>query len=205
MPTLTPATDSTIAQRYTSKTLEQKGKNKTDLQEAIGWPVEKNRAMVCLPAGMTDKLGGALLKEILPGLLSLPIELLILGKGSKDYGALFTDLAKKEKHRVHIVPHEEDAVRKMYAAADIALFLSDASDLAELGHALRYGVVPVAPECRAIENYNPVQETGNAFTYQNDNAWLCFAALVRALETHKFSFDWRTIQKHCMESIEGSM
>lgn len=201
MPTLTPATDDQIAQRYTSKTLEQKSKNKTDLQEQLGWPSEKNRAMICLPTGITEALGGALLKEILPGLLSLPVELLILGKGSKDYGQMITDLAKKEKHRIWIVPHEEEAVRKMYAAADIALFLCEPSKLEELTHSLDYGAVPVSPESTMLENYNPVQETGNSFTYEEGNPWLAFAALVRALETHKFSFDWRTIQRHSMETL----
>ena len=103
---LSPTKDSAITQRYSVKTLERKAVNKTALQEKLGWPAEPKRPMLCLPAGMSDALGGKLLTEILPGLLTLPVEILILGKGTNDYGALFTKLAKEEGHRVHIVPLE---------------------------------------------------------------------------------------------------
>jgi len=68
---------------------------------------------------------------------------------------------------------------------------------------LAYGVVPVAPaDTDGLDNYNPVQESGNAFTYDQPDVWRSFTAIVRAMETFKFPFDWRTIQKHCMNSAE---
>ncbi|MDP6561578.1 MAG: hypothetical protein QF793_01495 [Candidatus Peribacteraceae bacterium] len=199
---MTPATDQKIAQRYTAASLEKKGKNKQSLQEELGWPAETKRPVVCLPAGMSENLGGALLEEALPGLLSQDIQLLILGKGASHYGDLFTKLASKHPHRIAIIPNEEVAIRKMYAAADMALFFEDPSDLQELPLALSYGVVPIAPACRELEDYNPVQEAGNAFLYEEKTVWHCFGGLVRAMETHRFPFDWRTIQKHCMGSVK---
>lgn len=199
---MTPSTDQKIAQRYTSSSLEKKGKNKQSLQEELGWPAEGKRPVVCLPAGMNDQLGGALLEEVLPGLLSQDIQILILGKGPSKYGDLFTKLSKEHPHRIAIIPNEEVALRKMYAAADIALFFEDPASMPELPQALSYGVVPVAPSSSALEDYNPVQEAGNAFLYDEKNLWHCYAAIVRAMETHKFPFDWRTIQRHCMESVK---
>ncbi len=199
---MTPATDQKIAQRYTALSLEKKGKNKTSLQEELGWPAENKRPVLCLPAGMSEQLGGTLLEEVLPGILSLDVELLILGKGSSHYGALFTELANKHSHRVAIIPNDEVAIRKMYAAADMALFLADPSGGSEVEEALQYGVVPIAPTTNALEDYNPVQEAGNAFLYPETNMWQCFGGIIRAIETHKFPFDWRTIQKHCMESVK---
>lgn len=199
---MTPATDQKIAQRYTSKTLEKKGKNKLSLQEELGWPAEAKRPVLCLPAGMSEKIGGELLEQVLPGLLSMDVQILILGKGSSKYGALFTELAKAHPHKIAIIPNEEVAMRKMYAAADMALFLSDPSGMSEVAEALSYGVVPISPTTGALEDYNPIQEAGNAFLYDKEDLWHCFAAVVRANETYKFPFDWRTIQRHCMESVE---
>lgn len=199
---MTPSTDQKIAQRYTAKTLEKKGENKQSLQEELGWPAERKRPVLCLPAGMSEKLGGALLEEVLPGLLSMDVQLLIVGKGSSHYGQLFTDLAKKYPHKIAIIPNEEVALRKMYAAADMALFLSDPEGMDELPLALEYGVVPIASKSNALEDYNPIQEAGNGFLFDGKSVWHCFAAIVRALETHKFPFDWRTIQRHCMESVK---
>jgi starch synthase len=199
---MTPATDQKIAQRYTAASLEKKGKNKQSLQEELGWPSESKRPVICLPAGMSEVLGGALLEEILPGIISQDIQILILGKGASHYGDLFTKLSQEHPHRVAIIPNEEVAIRKMYAASDMALFLEDPADLAELPLALSYGVVPIAPDTAALEDYNPVQEAGNGFLYSQKTVWHCFGALVRAMETHRFPFDWRTIQKHCMGSVK---
>ncbi|MDD5041350.1 MAG: hypothetical protein PHX87_03710 [Candidatus Peribacteraceae bacterium] len=201
---LSPAYDPKIARRYSARTIEHKVENKTALQKELGWPMEPKAPVVCLPAGMSDALGGTLLKEFLPGLLSLPIELLVLGKGSADYGELFTQLAEERGHRIAIIPHDEDHVRKMLAASDIALFLTDPTDMQELHACLQYGVVPVAQESRVLNDYNPVQETGNSFLAAESTPWLIFAALVRSLETFKFPFDWRTIQRHGMEAVGGT-
>lgn len=196
---MTPSTDQKIAQRYSATTLEKKNKNKTSLQQELGWAAETKRPVLCLPAGMSESLGGKLLEQVLPGLLSLDVELLILGKGSSHYGELFTTLAKEHGHRIAIVPNEEVAIRKMYAAADMALFLADTSGTEEVKQALSYGVVPIAPNSKGLTEYNPVQESGNAFLYKGDTVWDCFGAIVRAVETFRFPYDWRTIQKQCME------
>ncbi len=187
--------------RHPSANLDIRQQCKADLQESFGWPAEPKRPMVCLPAGMTEKLGGALFTELLPGLLTLPLELLVVGKGSATYGSLFTTLAKEHSHRVHIVPDTEDALNSMYAASDMALFLSDPRGTEELKICLSSGIIPVSLPSSALENYDPVQESGNAFVSEAPNAWQCFAALVRGMETYKLPFDWKTIQKHGMESL----
>lgn len=200
-----PETDTHITARYTQKTLDQKVRNKSALQKELGWPVESKRAMVCLPLGMTEALGGQVLRTMLPGLLTQQMELLILGKGSKEYGGLFTELQKEHGHRIAILPASEASVHKILAASDIALFLASVDDSPEVRACLSYGVIPVAPECTALENYDPVQERGTGFLYASavtpeQTAWSAFAALARALETFKFPYDWRTIQRQCMET-----
>jgi starch synthase len=181
--------------------LDHKVQSKTALQEQLGWPSEPKRPMVCLPFGMTDALGGALLQDVLPGILSLPVELLVLGKGSSTFGSLFTKLSKEQSHRVHIIADKEQAINAMLAASDMALFLSKDPSAKELSLCLQYGIVPISLPHQLLEDYNPIQETGNAFLYENETKWNCFAQLVRAVETHKFPFDWKTIQRHCQEKV----
>lgn len=202
MTTLSPALDETIARKYGPKSLEFKAANKVALQEELGWMPEPKRPMLCLPSGMSDALGGKLLEELIPGLLTLPLEIVILGKGSAGYGAMFTKLAKEQGHRIAIIPNQEEEIRKMYAAADMALFLTDPAKAPELLHCLRYGAIPVSVPSALLENYDQNQESGNAFVFEKPTVWHAFGALVRALETWRFPFDWRTIQKHCMESGE---
>lgn len=198
MHTDSPSTDNSIISPYSEKTLEKKLQNKLALQEEFGWPPEEKRAMLCLPAGMSEEQGGPLLTAVLTGLLELPLELLILGKGTREFGKMFSHIREQEPHRIGIVPNEERAVRKMYAAADMALFLTEPLHTPELSLCLRYGVIPIAPTTDTLENYNPNQERGYAFLYDPLSPWKCFAALVRALETYRFPFDWRNIQKAAM-------
>ncbi len=202
MPNLSPAYDNKITRKYSARTVEHKGENKAALQEMLGWIPEPKRAVLCIPTGMTDELGGMLMSETLAGILELPVSLVIRGRGSKKYGEQFTKLLKENGHRIAILPDDEDHVRLMLSGSDIALFFSEKGTTEDLENALRYGVIPVAPESEQLENYNPVQESGNAFVYEHSTPWLCFGSLVRALETFKFPFDWRTIQRHAMESMD---
>ncbi|TSC97207.1 MAG: starch synthase [Candidatus Peregrinibacteria bacterium Greene1014_49] len=208
MPSIwSPESDTHITAQYSQKTLDQKVRNKSALQKECGWPVEAKRAMVCLPLGMTEALGGQVFRSMLPGLFTQSMELLILGKGSKEYGTLFTELQKEHGHRIAILPASEASVHKILAASDIALFLANVESSPEVRACLSYGVIPVAPECDTLENYDPVQERGTGFLYApaknpEQTAWSAFAALARALETFKFPFDWKTIQRQCMESTK---
>lgn len=202
MTSSSPAADKALAHPYSAQTLEYKVQNKTALQEELGWTPEPRRALVCIPTGVSEQLGGALLEEVLPGLLELPVQILILGKGSASYGKMLTELAKQHDQRIAIIPNDDKAIRAMFAASDMALFLSNPAALPELQMALAYGAVPVAPEASKLHDYNPNQESGEAFTYSKMTPWHCFAAVVRALETYKFPFDWKTIQRHCMELAE---
>lgn len=183
-------------------TLERKPQQKLALQESLNWPKEARQPLVCLPLGMTEALGGELLKEVLPGLLSQSIGILILGKGSPEYGAYFTELAKEEAHRVAIIPNKPEEMERMLAAADIALFLTEPNP-ADLKICMTNAVVPITLPNSYTEDYNPVQESGNSFTFQKPNPWHVFACLVRALETFKLPYDWRTIQRHDLETAAG--
>jgi starch synthase len=202
MTLLSPAYDNKIVRKYSARTIEHKMENKTALQEELKWIAEPKQPMICLPCGVTDELGGALVEQVLPGILELPVGIVIRGRGSKKYGELFTKLSKEASHRIAILPDDETSMRKMLAGCDIALFFSAAGEQETLENALRYGTIPVSLPRDVLDNYNPVQESGNSFVYEKATHWQCFGSLVRALETFKFPYDWRTIQRHAIESMD---
>ena len=63
------------------------------------------------------------------------------------------------------------------------------------------GTIPVSPARAEIADYNPNRETGNGFVYKNTDSWCMFAALVRALETFKFPYDWNNIIRQGLETV----
>lgn len=181
---------------------EEKAVSKAALQARLGWPAEPRRACVCLPTGLTESDGGPLFEQVMEGVLTLPVQVLILGKGSEHYGKLCTRLAKEKPHQVAIIPSDASSLQDMLRAADVALFCSpQAADMYR--SSFLYGIVPVAPAGADVQNYNPNQESGNAFTFDAQTPWHCFAAVVRAVETYKFPFDWKTIQRNGLETLSS--
>lgn len=177
--------------------LDSKASAKAALQAELGWEKQPRRAMLCISTGMSDALGGQLLEAVMPGLLSLPVQIVVVGKGSPEYGAYFTKLSKDKSHKVAIVANDADMIENVLTASDMALFCA-APDEEDARACLEHGVVPVSPASSILTNYDPNQEDGNAFTYDQLTHWHCFAAAVRAVETYRFPYDFKTIQKHCI-------
>ncbi|PIP65198.1 hypothetical protein COU77_03705 [Candidatus Peregrinibacteria bacterium CG10_big_fil_rev_8_21_14_0_10_49_16] len=178
---------------------EEKAEHKSALQSALGWPKEARLPLICIPTELTDALGGNLLLDLLPGLLSLPVQILIRGCGNASYGNAMTALQKEYEHKIAIIPNTEKDTTAMLLAADIAVFCSDPQDVPELKACMGAGVIPVTPKTSQVQEYNPIQENGYAFFYQSPSHWHAFAAVVRAIETYRFPYDWRTIQKECIK------
>lgn len=181
----------------TPTVLDQKAAAKSALQARLGWEKQARRAIVCIPTGMSDVLGGALLEDVMAGLLTLPLQIVVVGKGSSDYGKYFSKLAADKPHKVGIVANDAATVDDVLTASDMALFCAPA-DEESVRTCLEHGVVPVSPASSMLGNYDPNQEAGNAFTYDQLTHWHCFAAAVRAMETYRFPYDWKTIQKNAI-------
>lgn len=197
---LTPAYDNKIAKKYSVRTLDQKIENKLALQESLGWPVDKNVFVVCVPHALTSDANADLVLQLLPALSALGIQLLVVGKGQRAFAEQMSSAQSSSPIGVHIIKDDEEHLRTMYAAADAAIFTCDPTDLEELQHALDYGAVPICSPSPLIADYNPVQESGNAFVYTGTTIWHVFAAIVRAKETYVFPYDYRTIQRQCMQT-----
>ncbi len=86
-------------------------------------------------------------------------------------------------------PHMED----LWRACDVAFCFSDEDVL----RAFAAGVVPLVPSgLIGAENYDPNREKGNSFIYNGMSQWSMFSALVRAMETFKFPFDWKCVVRN---------
>ena len=57
-------------------------------------------------------------------------------------------------------------------------------------------VIPVLPADFGFIDYDPVREIGDAFNYDKKSAVSAIYALSRAVENHKFVYDWKSIQSN---------
>ena len=100
---------------------------------------------------------------------------------------------------VKVLNAEDMSLEKALKEAKIMAVLSD--DLDVIKKAWENGVVTITKKFHpSIEDYDPNSEKGNAFVYENMNKWEVFAAVVRAVETYKFPYDWNYIVRSCKGS-----
>jgi len=101
---------------------------------------------------------------------------------------------------IKVMFDEDEPLETALEKANMMLILNQNKQL--LKRAWENGVVTITDKfTNEISDYNPNKETGNSFTFENANQWEIFAAIVRALETYKFPYDWKFISRSCKKSV----
>ena len=77
--------------------------------------------------------------------------------------------------------------------ADIVVVGLDRLDQA-VEYVCKSKAVPVVKKgTRSFVDFNPLSEEGNAFLYEGGSQWHMLQALIRAVETYKFEYDWKVV------------
>jgi starch synthase len=195
-----PAYDNKIVQKYSKKTIENKIKNKQVFCEEAGLIFDKRVPLICVTYMLTDDNNLKILQDIMNGILEQPVELVFTGIGTEKYQKYLTDLADKNGTKIIIAGNSEDERRKIYAASDMILVTTLSEECKEEAkRAMNYGVIPVIPAVDFAQDYNPNQEKGNAFVYNQNSPWSLFANIIRATESFRFPYDWKNIAVDAME------
>lgn len=132
-----------------------------------------------------------LIEKVLEGTMSLDVEIAVLADTNFDTFSF---------PHIHYIPYSEKNRKNLLEAADMMVALPH-NDIEEW---LINGVIPIADLRNGIMDYDPNRETGNSFVYgsfNNATPWNIFAALVRALETFKFPYDWKHIVNCGLDSV----
>ena len=201
--TITPAYDNKIYQKYSKKMIQNKEKNKIAFCQDFDLPYDKKVPLLCITYPLTEKNNIEIIKDVMNGILEQPVQIVLMGIGTQKYQDYFTELAEKSSKQIAIVPDNDENKRKVYAASNIILIPADSTDcMKEAKNAMQYGVIPIISAQDFVEDYDPIQERGNAFVYTKDSPWSFFATLVRALENFKFPYDWKNIAVGAMGEEE---
>jgi len=130
------------------------------------------------------------------------LEVTAILDGAKDLGVKFVILADSNLEAFehdNVLEYNRLNREQLLCACDVALVF-DFSDIEEM---LIHGIVPVSSERSGVEDYNPNRETGNSFIFRKNTTWSIFAALVRAIETFKFPYDWKHLVRQGRDSVGG--
>ncbi len=199
-----PASDPKIYVNYDKEHLEAKYENKVRLRE------EKGLETVDAPlAGMVGRLveqkGVDLVHAVVGDMVSMGIQLIILGSGEKRYHDVLLELQDRYRSMVSInIGYSDVLASRIYAGCDL-LLMPSRYEPCGLGQmiALRYGTIPVVRAtgglADTIQEYDPTTGEGNGFVFKAFKPGEFLAAIQRAHRVYGDRGRWRTLVKRAME------
>lgn len=204
--TINPKTDPFLVEQYDMRSLGKRLKNKAQLQDRFGLPIDSQKFVIGIVSRLGSQKGFDLLFETLESLLKqLDMQLVVLGSGDSQYMGFFDEMSKKFPKQVAAhLSFDTVLPRLIFGGADVLLIPSkfEPSGLTQM-EAMRYGAVPIVRKtgglADTVEDYNPVENTGTGFVFEDFSGLAMSMALTRAFENYRHKDIWRGIQRRAME------
>ncbi|MEO7003325.1 MAG: glycogen synthase [Ktedonobacterales bacterium] len=199
-----PATDTTLAARYDAFSIEQRRANKCALQDYVSLPAEEYTPLIGVISRFTDQKGFDLLDKTVLPLIEQGIQLVISGTGDQHYHQLFQRLAARYPRQVSVnLTFNAELSRKICAGSDMLLMPSRFEPCGQTQMlAMRYGCIPIVHStgglADTVQEFDPMTNTGNGFSFTRYDAFHLFAAVVRALEAYRFPDAWLDLMQRAM-------
>ena len=200
-----PATDKYLAYNYDENNPQGKLENKNYLQKKFKLPREENTPLFGVVSRLVGHKGFDLMSRVVKVLLKMPIQLVVVGSGEKQYIKLFEGLAKNHPKKLGVyLEFSEEVASWIFAGSDMFLMPSkfEPCGLTQL-IALRYGSVPIVHEVGGlmdtITDFDVVTREGNGFVFSNYHELNFYGAIVRALEHYKNKDIWNPLVRKIMK------
>ncbi|MFA5145451.1 MAG: glycogen synthase GlgA [Candidatus Omnitrophota bacterium] len=198
--------DKFIVKNYSLEDIQNKYKNKEDLQAFCKLPVKMDIPVFGIVSRLAEQKGFDILAEAIDTICKMGLQLVILGTGDQKYHKILEDIVKKYPKVISLhLKFDDSLAHKIYAGSDIFLMPSkyEPCGLGQL-ISLKYGTIPL------------VFKTGGlADTVNNDNGFIfdrySSDELVKTMKTAIAAFKdkkkWRALvvaAMKCNYSWEGS-
>lgn len=189
-----PSKDPALFMNFSSKNVENKIVNKTELQKMLNLPVNPKTPVISIVSRLVAHKGIEMIKEIIHPLMNEKMQFIILGTGDIHYENFFKDLETKYSSKLRvIIAYNQDLSRKIYAASDIFLMpsKSEPCGLSQM-IASRYGAIPLVRKtgglADSIKDFS--SEKGNGYTFEGLESDVLLKTIKRALNDYQNTIDW---------------
>ncbi len=198
-----PETDKHLQSNYSAKDLRGKSRNKKALQKEQELQVV-NVPLIGMISRLDDQKGFDLVASAIEEIMSMDVQMVILGTGDPKYHELLTEIAKKYPSQTGInLRFDDPLAHKIYAGCDIFLMPSrfEPCGLGQL-IALKYGTLPIVHKtgglADTITDYTENPDEGNGFVFDKYTPEALIDALRRALDLYSNKRKWNSIAKRAM-------
>ena len=202
-----PEIDPLIAQKYSVKTLQNKVANKTALQARLNLPTDENVFTIGLISRLVEQKGIDLILDCLPELLSMPIQLIMLGSGDKGFEQRLHQFAAAYPHKMALtLGYDETLAHLIEAGCDTFLMPSrfEPCGLNQM-YSQSYGTLPIVRTTggladTVVDTLPDTLANGSAsgFMFSEESSGALFETIKRAALLYAFPEIWRQIQVNAM-------
>ncbi|MGE5630337.1 MAG: glycogen synthase GlgA [Caulobacteraceae bacterium] len=199
-----PEKDRAIYVKYNSKSIKNKAENKLKLQAELKLPINRDVPMLAMVSDLIRQKGIDIIAHSLDEILSVDVQLVVLGVGDSGYEALFRSCSEKYPEKLSCnITNNDVLARKIFAASDIYLkpSLFEPCGIAQL-IALRYGSIPVVRETGGlkdtVKSYDENTGEGNGISFSQYNPQELLRAVKRAIALYNGD-SWKQIVNNAMK------
>ena len=171
-----PVTDPVIPANFSVKDLRGKAKCKAHIQEHFGMKVEDEWPMLASVARLVEQKGIELIKQILPLLMDMGVQLVVFGQGEQHYIDYFNWAKSQWPDQIGFSSdYNEEMASIIFSGADMYLMPSrfEPCGLSQM-MAMRYGTVPIVHSTGGLKDsvrpYKDFDGIGDGFAFSDYHA-----------------------------------
>jgi len=203
-----PETDPYISQNFKESSLAKKQINKAELQKKVGLPVDLRIPLFGLIGRLVEQKGIDLIIDCLPEMLSMPLQLVLLGSGDKDYEKQLVNLMQLYPDKIALkIGYDETLAHLIEAGADVFLMPSrfEPCGLNQM-YSQRYGTVPIVRKTGGLADTvvdalpkTIANDTATGIVFNDATGGSLLEAIKRALLLYSHQESWKKIQINGMK------
>jgi starch synthase len=200
-----PEKDKKIAKKFSLTSLKNKLINKEELAEKFDLNFNEEVPIIGMISRLEDNKGFDLFKKTFKDLMSLNIQLILLGTGDKKYHKFFEDAEMKYPNKFACyLGFDDDMAHLIEAGSDMFLMPSkyEPCGLNQM-YSLVYGTIPIVRKtgglADTVQNYNSKDKKGNGFVFTNYESKDLLDALNKALALYQDKKAWEKLMKAGMK------
>ncbi len=200
-----PETDPRIPCNFSRADRSGKALCKAQLQRAFGLAVEPEWPLLCSVARLVEQKGIELIRQILPDLMKMGVQLIVFGQGEQCYADYFRWARSQWPEQIGFSDeYSEDVASEIFSGADIYLMPSrfEPCGLSQM-MAMRYGTVPIVHETGGLRDsvrpYSDFDGIGDGFSFVSYSPQALYLAVQEAVKLYFADAEmFRTLGDRCM-------
>ncbi|HHX49111.1 MAG TPA: glycogen synthase GlgA [Clostridiales bacterium] len=199
-----PEKDKALFAKFSAKNPQKKAVNKKELQKLFNLPQKANVPLIGMVTRLTSQKGIDLVIRVIHDILSLDLQLVVLGTGDWKYENALNDIVSQYPTKMaSAIYFSADVASKIYGGADMFLMPSkfEPCGLSQM-MSMRYGTIPIVRETGGLKDsvtpFNPETKKGDGFTFLTYNAYDMLDAIKRAVGTFANKEEWSALMKNVM-------